>query len=314
MSNHSRTPAALVATLTLGTLLALPAAARAQGGAPAGANARTRVARPAMDSTGVADTSMFAPLDLLPSPSVYRSGSGAPGPRYWQQRADYDLRATLDTAAKTVRGEMTLRYTNNSPDTLRYVWMQVEQNAVRPGSLNSLVFPADSRFGARNFVGGDVIERFNQLLGGDGRRGSRMQRVVSLKTREEGTVMKVDLAEPLAPGRTATFDVAWHFMVPEHGADRMGREGALYEIAQWYPRLCVYDDVRGWNTEPYLGQGEFYLEYGDYTMAVTVPAGYVAIAVSSPEWWLERATSTSSKEPPSIISTLPPIASSAGQP
>ena len=83
--------------------------------------------------------------------------------------------------------------------------------------------------------------------------------------------MKVDLAEPLAPGKTATFDVAWHFLIPEHGADRMGRDGALYELAQWYPRVNVYDDLRGWNTEPYLGQGEFYLEYGDYNFESPCP-------------------------------------------
>jgi hypothetical protein len=112
--------------------------------------------------TGAPDTSMFAPLNL-PTGNVYRSGSGMPGPRYWQQRADYDLRGTLDTAAKALRGEMTLRYTNNSPDTLRYVWFQVEQNAFKGGSLNSFVFPADSRFGARNFEGGDLIDRFNQV-------------------------------------------------------------------------------------------------------------------------------------------------------
>jgi len=88
-------------------------------------------------------------------------------------------------------------------------------------------------------------------------------------------VMKVDLTAPLPPGATATFDIAWQFNIPEHGADRMGRDGALFELAQWYPRVAVYDDLRGWNTEPYLGQGEFYLEYGDYTMEVTVPAGYI---------------------------------------
>jgi hypothetical protein len=93
--------------------------------------------------------------------------------------------------------------------------------------------------------------------------------------------MKVDLVEPLAPGKVATFEVAWHFLIPEHGADRMGRDGALYELAQWYPRVCVYDDLRGWNTEPYLGQGEFYLEYGDYNLEVTVPAGYIVAATGA---------------------------------
>src|SRR6185295_11338744 len=155
----------------------------------------------------------------------------------------------------------------HSPDSLRFVWVQTEQNAFKSGSLNSYYFPAGSRFGARGFEGGDVIERFAQV--------SRSGRATPLRLREEGTVTKVDLAEPLAPGATATFDVAWHFAVPEHGADRMGRDGALYEIAQWYPRVNVYDDVRGWNTEPYLGQGEFYLDYGDYDVYVTVPAGYI---------------------------------------
>src|SRR5689334_22880537 len=230
--------------------------------------------RPRFDSTGVADTSIFAPLNLPPG-NLYRSGSGAPGPRYWQQRADYDLKATLDTAAKALRGELTLRYTNNSPDTLHFLWFQVEQNAFKSNSLNSYVFPAESRFGARNFEGGDVIDRFEQVSAGA--KGARHQ----LKLRTEGTVMKADLAEPLAPGRTVTINAAWHFNIPEHGADRMGRDGALYELAQWYPRVNVYDDVRGWNTEPYLGQGEFYLEYGDYTLEVTVPAGYIVTATGT---------------------------------
>jgi hypothetical protein len=217
------------------------------------------------DPTGLPDTSMFAPLNLPPG-NIYRSGSGGPGPRYWQNRADYNLHGTLDTAAKSLTGEMTLRYTNNSPDTLRYVWFQVEQNAFKSGSLNSFVFPAESRFGARNFEGGDVIDHFDQVVA---------TKRTPIKQRMEGTVMRVDLVAPLAPGQSATFDVAWHFNIPEHGADRMGRDGALFELAQWYPRVCVYDDLRGWNFEPYLGQGEFYLEYGDYTMSVTVPAGYI---------------------------------------
>jgi hypothetical protein len=227
--------------------------------------------RDAFDPTGLPDTSMFAPLNLPPG-NVYRSGSGRPGPKYWQQRADYDLKGTLDTAAKSLTGEMTLRYTNNSPDTLRYVWFQVEQNAFKSGSLNSFVFPAESRFGARNFEGGDVIDRFNQVTAG---------KKTALKPRVEGTIMRVDLATPLAPGQTTTFDAAWHFNIPEHGADRMGHDGPLFELAQWYPRVCVYDDVRGWNTEPYLGQGEFYLEYGDFNLSVTVPAGYVVGATGT---------------------------------
>jgi hypothetical protein len=91
----------------------------------------------------------------------------------------------------------------------------------------------------------------------------------------DDTMMYVDLATPIPPGGTTVFDLAYGFAIPEHGADRMGRDGALYEIAQWYPRMAVYDDVHGWNTDQYLGQGEFYLEYGNIAYEVTVPAGYI---------------------------------------
>ena len=223
----------------------------------------------------VTDTSIFAPL-VLPAPNAYRTGSGAPGAQYWQNRADYSIRATLDTTATTLRGQLVLRYTNNSPDTLTFLWLQTEQNAFRTNSLNSFIFPEDSRFGARGFEGGDVITRLEQRLG-----TAAAPKRVALRSRVNETMTKVDLAQPLAPGRTATIEIDWHFLVPEHGADRMGREGALYEIAQWYPRVAVYDDVRGWNIEPYLGQGEFYLEFGDYDLAITVPAGYIVAATGA---------------------------------
>jgi hypothetical protein len=245
------------------------------------------VSPPKFDRTGVGDTSIFAPL-IFGTPNLMRSASGAPGARYWQNRADYDLHATLDTAAKAVSGEMTLRYTNNSPDTLTFVWLQTEQNAFRPTSLNSLIFPQNSRFGARAFEGGYTVTRAEQVLAGAGGKA----RKVAVSVRDNETVLKVNLAEPLAPGRTATLEFAYRFPVPEHGADRMGRDGALYEIAQWYPRVSVYDDIRGWNTEPYLGQGEFYLDYGDYTLAVTVPAGYIVAATGALENPREVLTTT----------------------
>jgi len=223
----------------------------------------------------VTDTSIFAPL-VLPTPNDDRAGSGAPGQDYWQNRADYSIRTTLDTAATSVKSEMTLRYTNNSPDTLHFIWLQTEQNAFKVKSLNSFIFPEDSRFGARGFEGGYMFTRLEQRLGvpSAGRRST-------LKYRVNETVTKLDLAEPLAPGRTATIEMAYSFKVPEHGADRMGREGSLYEIAQWYPRVAVYDDVRGWNIEPYLGQGEFYLDFGNYELEVTVPAGYIVAATGA---------------------------------
>ena len=240
------------------------------------------------DRTGVNDTSIFAPL-TFGVPNSMRAASGAPGSHYWQNRADYDIRATLDTAAKSVSGEMTLHYTNNSPDTLTFIWLQTEQNAFRPNSLNSYIFPQNSRFGGAGFAGGYNISRFEQALPAGAGKAARK---VALTTRDNETVYKVNLAEPLAPGKAATIEIVYKFPVPEHGADRMGRDGALYEIAQWYPRVGVYDDIRGWNTEPYLGQGEFYLDYGDYNLSLTVPAGYIVASTGALENAKEVLTAT----------------------
>lgn len=235
-------------------------------------------AQQAMVPLPVADTSIFAPLPL-PTANDYRSGSGRPGPGYWQNRADYDIAATLDTATRQITAKMTLRYTNNSPDTLGYLWLQTEQNAFRANSLNSLIFPQDSRFGARGFDGGYVISTIEQRV--PGRRAGAAQRRLPVVADDHETLTRVVLAVPLAPGKSTELDIAYSFEVPEHGADRMGYDGPLYEIAQWYPRVAVYDDVRGWNTEPYLGQGEFYLDFGNYNLALTLPAGYIVAATGA---------------------------------
>jgi peptidase M1-like protein len=198
-----------------------------------------------------------------PGPNAFRMASGAPGPDYWQQRADYTIAATLDTATKRIRGTVSIHYTNNSPDTLRFVWLQLDQNLYRSMSKGSAMFPAQSRWGVRGFQGGYEITGLQ--VNGRGTVG-----------KTDDTMMRIDLDAPLAPrGGTLTVGMQYAFVVPEHGSDRMGRDSALYEIAQWYPRMVVYDDVRGWNTDPYLGQGEFYLEYGDIDYSVTVPAGFV---------------------------------------
>lgn len=225
----------------------------------------------AVSRAGVADTSPFRPL-ALPTPNAYRTGSGMPGPAYWQQKADYDIRASLDTATSTVRGEETIRYTNNSPDTLRYVWLQLDQNTSGPNSRLAALLPPWMRQ-EPGFQAGYTLERVNVLRAA--RAGTRPAST-ALTYRVNNTMMRVDLDRPLPPKAVASFDIAWHHQVPKQG--RTGRErfpeGWLYEVAQWFPRMAVYDDVRGWNTEQYFGSGEFYLEYGDVDFAITAPAGY----------------------------------------
>ena len=219
-------------------------------------------------SYAITDDDRFDRIDRMdwPGPNRYRSASGEPGPDYWQQRADYSITGTLDTTSRSVSGSVSIRYLNNSPDTLRFVWLQVDQNLYKPGSKGSVINPADSRWGARNFQGGYTIDKLTV----DGK---------AAQSHVDDTMMRVDLDKPIAPrGGTATIAMTFAFRVPDHGSDRMGRDSTLYEIAQWYPRMAVYDDVRGWNTDPYLGQGEFYLEYGDFEFTVTVPAGYLVAA------------------------------------
>jgi hypothetical protein len=219
----------------------------------------------------VADSSPFQPL-ILPAPNEYRSGSGRPGPKYWQQRVDYKINAILDSANNEIRGRETIHYVNHSPDTLPYLWMFVEQNLCAPNSITNqlnqppLVFlDVAFDFSCQKFNGGLTLDSLRV-------NGTNANRTIY------GTTMRIDLARPLAPGGALDIDAAWKFKVPENGGGRMGRDGALYEIAQWYPRMAVYDDVRGWNHEPYIGAGEFYLEYGDFDVSLTVPASYIIAA------------------------------------
>src|SRR2546429_1066579 len=224
----------------------------------------------------VSDTPPFRALPL-PAPNRVRGASGAPGPDYWQQRADYVIRATLDSAGSVLRGIERIHYENHSPDTLRFVWVQVEQNIF---SKNSVTYALNQPplhfaggavfdFTGKGFIGGITIERFASA-------GKELRRT------EDGTMMRVDLARALAPKGIVDFDVAWHFPIPPYGGGRMGRIGTrLYEIGQWYPRLVVYDDVHGWNPQPYIGAGEFYLEYGDYDVTLALPAGFLVAATGT---------------------------------
>ena len=247
--------------------------------------------------------SVFRPLPL-PAANQYRTGSGRPGPAYWQQRVDYRIAATLDTARGEIRGRETVHYTNNSPDALGYVWMHLEQNICGPGSITEkldqppIVFLGSTfDFTCKGFRGGVTLERVSV----SGR---------TIRPDVFGTTMRIDLPRPLATGRAVDIDIVWRFLVPPYGAGRMGRDGPLYEIAQWYPRLAVYDDLRGWNHEPYIGAGEFYLEYGSFDVSLTVPANYVVLAtgtlqnpaaVLTPTQQRRLAMARSSTQPVAVI-------------
>jgi hypothetical protein len=289
----------------------------------------------------MADTGIFSPAPLPPANEVRRA-NGAPGPRYWQQRVDYTIKAVLDTAEKRLNGTASIRYTNNSPDTLRYVWMQLDQNLFRPGSTGSLLFASESRFGGAGFKGGFEIEEAKQCVQAAGRvsrAGTSRKKSknaapnkeaaasppcpsATLRTRVDDTMMYLDLVRPIPPGGSTGFELKYAFNVPEHGADRMGREGTLYEMAQWYPRLAVYDDVHGWNTDQYLGQGEFYLEYGNVDYEVTLPAGYVVAGtgvLKNPEEVLtaaqrERLAAAAKSDTTIHILTEPELRSGAARP
>ncbi len=251
----------------------------------------------------IEDTSPFRTLDL-PAPNSYRTASGRPGPAYWQQRVDYRITATLDVARHELHGRETIRYTNHSPDTLSYLWMHVEQNMCASNSVSNqlkqppLIFlDAVFDFSCQGFVGGTTLEHVQA-------NGAALRYAVY------GTTMRVDLPAPLDPGAVFEFEIGWRFTVPPYGMARMGRDGSLYEIAQWYPRLAVYDDVRGWNNEPYIGAGEFYLEYGSFDVSLTVPATYVVAAtgtiqnpeeVLTPEQRRRLAEASTSDVPVAII-------------
>ena len=211
---------------------------------------------------------LFAPL-ALPTPNEYRSADGRPGPAYWQQRNDYDIEAALDTTTHTVTGTVRLRYTNNSPQALDHLWLHLEQNLFAPASRGALRTPPDSRWRGSFPEGG-------YRLGAVTVDGRPVTPVVT------DTRMRLDLPAPLrAGGGEVEVEVPYSFVVPEYGADRMGRletaAGTVYELAQWYPHVAVYDDVSGWNTMPYLGQGEFYLGYGDFEYEVTVPSSMTVV-------------------------------------
>ena len=209
-----------------------------------------------------------------------RSASGQPGAKYWQNRADYSLKATLNDQTKEIVGSEILTYTNNSPDKLGFLWMNVDQNLFKKDSRGNAIIPLKgSRNGAKgqDFDGGFKIKSIKVLSTVAGKPVEKDVTFTIIDTR-----MQVNLPQDLnANGASVKLKIEFSFISPDYGSDRMGvvdtKNGKIFTIAQWYPRMCVYDDIRGWDTHPYLGAGEFYLEYGDYDVTITAPASHIVV-------------------------------------
>jgi hypothetical protein len=204
----------------------------------------------------------------------FRSSSGEPGPRYWQNRADYKIDCTLDTTKHSVNGEVELTYTNNSPDNLKFLWLQVDQNIYREDSRGSATTTEEGgRWANSKFTQGNIVKSILAEYNG---KKYTPKYIVS------DTRMQVWLQDALkSSGGKVKVTIQFEFEIPEYGTDRMGRlntkNGWIYEIGQWFPRMCVYDDIQGWNVLPYVGQGEFYLEYGDIEYTVTAPSNLIVV-------------------------------------
>ena len=221
------------------------------------------------------DSSSYNPHDFFleefnpTTGNIYRSANGTPGPMYWQNSADYLVHATLNEKDTSISGDVVIVYTNNSPDKLDYLWLQLDQNLFNTVSRGAAAIPASGdEIGVLGFRGGYQIADVSVTYGG---KTYKTEPVIS------DTRMQIRLNNSLlAKGDKVSIKINYSFAIPSYGADRMGRvytkNGVVYTIAQWYPRMCVYDDVEGWNTLPYMGLGEFYCEYGNFDYYITAPA------------------------------------------
>ena len=204
----------------------------------------------------------------------YRSASGEPGSKYWQNRADYKISCTLDTTIHGISGDVEITYTNNSPDNLKFLWLQLDQNIYKKDSRGSATTTeTGGRYANREFTDGDMIKSISVEYNG---------KIFVPKYNITDTRMQVWLQDALkSSGGRIKVTIKFEFIVPEYGTDRMGRlktkNGWIYEVAQWFPRMAVYDDIQGWNTLPYVGAGEFYLEYGDLEYKITAPANLIIV-------------------------------------
>jgi hypothetical protein len=236
----------------------------------------------AQDSSSIYNQhDLFNPNFYPSSVNEYRAADGEPGPKYWTNKVNYKIEATLDDVADAITGSEIVTYTNNSPEELPFVWLYLDQNLFTTDSRGQAKMPATrrSRYGDVNsdFKGGFNIKSVKLISTSNGKAGE-----IDITNIISDTRMQLRLPEALkANGGTVRFKIEYSFAIPEHGSDRTGilntQNGKIYAIAQWYPRMCVFDDIEGWNTLPYLGAGEFYLDYGDFDYSITAPANELIV-------------------------------------
>ena len=221
----------------------------------------------------------FAPFFYTQNGTEYRAATGEPGPKYWQNKADYQLAVKLNEATNEISGTEILSYTNNSPQQLKFLWMQLDQNLFKEDSRGNAIVPLN---GSRNaghgqkFDAGYKIKSVSLLL------GAKNEISTDVKYMIEDTRMQIFLPKAIAAnGGNIKIKITYSFISPDYGSDRMGvlstKNGKIFTVAQWYPRMCVFDDVLGWNTNPYTGPGEFYLEYGNFDLSITAASNIFVV-------------------------------------
>ena len=231
---------------------------------------------------------------MLPTPNAYRTASGAPGIDYWQQRADYKINIELNDEIQTLYGEEEITYHNNSPDILRYLWIQLDQNLLADDSKTPLVAPSEM---SRSLSGKKLQLLTNAYTNINGEKydgGFKIKYVRDSQGKDlnytiVNTMMRIDLDSPMSTGDKYTFNINWSYEINDRMKmdERGGYEyfpddkNFSYTIAQFFPRMAVYDDKEGWQNKQFLGRGEFALAFGDYELNITVPADFIVAATGS---------------------------------
>lgn len=225
---------------------------------------------------------------ILPTPNEYRTASGAPGPKYWQQRCDYDITCELDEANRRLTGRETITYVNNSPDVLTYLWLQLDEN--EHSNTNNSGYQSGNNSMPRTITEDDIT-RYSGKVDKNRDYGFNITRVAdatgkALKYTINKTMMRVELPQVLKPGQQYVFKVDWNYNIIERtkyggrgGYENFPEDGNdLFTMTQWYPRLCVYSDFQGWQNHQFVGSGEFALTFGNFKVAMTVPADHVVLS------------------------------------